>query len=80
VPTFVEELARDECLRLLGQGVIGRVVYADAAMPASQPVGYLLDGQEVFFRAGGGGKLAAATRRAVVAFQTDQMDSDTRTG
>jgi hypothetical protein len=44
-------------------------------MPAAQPVNYLLDDQEVLFRTGGGGKLAAATRRAVVAFQADQIDS-----
>jgi uncharacterized protein len=76
----INELDRDDCLRLLDQGVLGRVVYTDAAMPAAQPVNYLLDGQEVVFRTGGGSKLAAATRRAVVAVQADQIDSDTRTG
>jgi hypothetical protein len=74
------KVERGACLRLLDQGVIGRVVYTEAAWPAVQPVSYLLDGQEVIFRAGEGSKLAAATRCAVVAFQVDQIDSRTDTG
>jgi uncharacterized protein len=78
--TELRELERGDCLRLLDRGVIGRVVYTDAALPAVQPVSYLLDGQEVIFRTGGGSKLAAVTRRAVVAFQADQIDARTHTG
>jgi nitroimidazol reductase NimA-like FMN-containing flavoprotein (pyridoxamine 5'-phosphate oxidase superfamily) len=74
------ELDEAECLRLLEGNVIGRVVFTDAALPAAQPVTYLLDGEEVVFRTGGGSKLAAATRGAVVAFQVDEIDSSTRTG
>jgi hypothetical protein len=74
------ELDEAECLRLLAGSSIGRVVFTDAALPAAQPVTYLLDGEEVLFRTGGGTKLAAATRGAVVAFQVDEIDADTRTG
>jgi nitroimidazol reductase NimA-like FMN-containing flavoprotein (pyridoxamine 5'-phosphate oxidase superfamily) len=74
------ELDEAECLRLLTKSEIGRVVFTDAALPAAQPVTYLLDGEEVVFRTGGGSKLAAATRGAVVAFQVDEMDLRTRTG
>ncbi|WP_212612878.1 pyridoxamine 5'-phosphate oxidase family protein [Pseudonocardia hierapolitana] len=74
------ELDEAECLRLLATGMIGRVVFTDSALPAAQPVTYLLDGEEVLFRTGGGGKLAAATRGAVVAFQVDEIDPSTRTG
>ncbi|GAA0919093.1 pyridoxamine 5'-phosphate oxidase family protein [Pseudonocardia zijingensis] len=74
------ELDGAECLRLLAKSEIGRVVYTDAALPAAQPVTYLLDGEEVVFRTGGGSKLAAATRGAVVAFQVDEIDPITRTG
>jgi uncharacterized protein len=76
----VIELDEAECLRLLTRSVIGRVVFTDAALPAAQPVTYLLDGEEVVFRTGDGGKLAAATRGAVVAFQVDEIDPATRTG
>jgi nitroimidazol reductase NimA-like FMN-containing flavoprotein (pyridoxamine 5'-phosphate oxidase superfamily) len=74
------ELDEAECLRLLTKSEIGRVVYTDAALPAAQPVTYLLDGEEVLFRTAGGSKLAAATRGAVVAFQVDEIDPRTRTG
>jgi uncharacterized protein len=74
------ELDEAECLRLLADHEIGRVVFTDAALPAAQPVTYLLDEEEIVFRTGGGGKLAAATRNAVVAFQVDHIDPTTRTG
>jgi nitroimidazol reductase NimA-like FMN-containing flavoprotein (pyridoxamine 5'-phosphate oxidase superfamily) len=74
------ELDRALCLRLLARKMIGRVVFTDSALPAAQPVTYLLDGEEVVFRTGGGSKLAAATLGAVVAFQVDEIDTDTRTG
>ncbi|GAA5134652.1 pyridoxamine 5'-phosphate oxidase family protein [Pseudonocardia adelaidensis] len=74
------ELEEAECLRLLTKSEIGRVVFTDAALPAAQPVTYVLDDQEVVFRTGGGSKLAAATRGAVVAFQVDEIDPSTRTG
>lgn len=74
------ELGRDECLRLLAGQEIGRVVFTDAALPAAQPVTYLLDDEEVVFRTGSGAKIAAATRNAVVAFQVDRIHPGTRTG
>ncbi|MBB6380887.1 nitroimidazol reductase NimA-like FMN-containing flavoprotein (pyridoxamine 5'-phosphate oxidase superfamily) [Pseudonocardia eucalypti] len=73
-------LTEGECLRLLAGSVIGRVVFVDAALPAIQPVNFLLDGQEVIFRTANGAKLAAATRESVVAFEVDEIDPDTRTG
>jgi nitroimidazol reductase NimA-like FMN-containing flavoprotein (pyridoxamine 5'-phosphate oxidase superfamily) len=74
------ELDEAECLRLLAGHEIGRVVFTEAALPAAQPVTYLLDEEEIVFRTGGGSRLAAATRNAVVAFQVDRIDPDTRTG
>lgn len=73
-------LTRGECLRLLGAGVLGRVVFTDAAMPAAQPVTYILDREEIIFRAVRGSTLATATRHAVVGFQADDIDLRTRTG
>jgi nitroimidazol reductase NimA-like FMN-containing flavoprotein (pyridoxamine 5'-phosphate oxidase superfamily) len=76
----VVELDQTECLRLLAGHDIGRVVFTDAALPAAQPVCYVLDDEEIVFRAGSGSKLAAAARDAVVAFQVDRLDAGTRTG
>jgi hypothetical protein len=36
------ELTRTECRRLLGGGVIGRVICTDSALPTAQPVNYVL--------------------------------------
>lgn len=74
------ELDRRACLRLLGARVVGRVVYTEAALPAAQPVNYVLDGEEVLFRTSSASKLAAATRGAVVAFQVDDIEPEARTG
>lgn len=49
-------------------------------MPAAHPVNYLLDAEEVVFRAGGGGKLAAGVRGRVVGFQVDDIDVARRSG
>jgi nitroimidazol reductase NimA-like FMN-containing flavoprotein (pyridoxamine 5'-phosphate oxidase superfamily) len=74
------ELDEAECLQLLAGHEIGRVVFTDSALPAAQPVTYLLDDEEVVFRIRSGSKLAAATMGAVVAFQVDHIDARTRTG
>jgi nitroimidazol reductase NimA-like FMN-containing flavoprotein (pyridoxamine 5'-phosphate oxidase superfamily) len=76
----VTELDEAECLSLLPRKTIGRIVFTDAALPAAQPVTYFLDDEEVVFRTAGGGKLAAAIRGAVVAFEVDEFDTTTRTG
>ncbi|GAA1325683.1 pyridoxamine 5'-phosphate oxidase family protein [Pseudonocardia xinjiangensis] len=73
------ELDRTECLRLLATGVIGRIVFTEAAMPAAHPVNYLLDGEEVLFRTADG-RTFAATHRTVVGFQADDLDPVTHTG
>ena len=74
------ELTRSECLGLFADGVIGRVIFTDHALPTVQPVNYLLDGEEIIFRTANGSKLAAATRNAVVAFQVDEFDTTARSG
>lgn len=74
------ELDRAACLRLLADCPIGRIVFTEGALPAAQPVTYLLDEEEILFCTVDGSKLAAATRNAVVGFQVDQIDTTTRSG
>ncbi|MFC4015169.1 pyridoxamine 5'-phosphate oxidase family protein [Nonomuraea purpurea] len=76
----LQVLSREECLRLLATTPIGRIVFTDHALPAVQPVNFHLDGQSIVIRTAIGSKLAAATRRAVVAFEADEFDSELRTG
>ena len=76
----LEELSPDECLRLIATVPVGRICYTTQAMPAVDPVNFLVDGDVIVIRTDFGGKLAAATRRAVVAFQADNLDPVTRSG
>ncbi|WP_248963225.1 pyridoxamine 5'-phosphate oxidase family protein [Sphaerisporangium perillae] len=73
-------LSRDECMALLGSTPIGRIVYTDRALPAVQPVNFLLDSTAIVIRTGVGSKLAAAAGNAIVAFEADEFDAETRTG
>jgi len=74
------ELSRAECLRLLATVPIGRISYTKQALPAVDPVNFVLYDGAIVIRTDAGGKLAAATRRAVVAFQADHLDLHLRSG
>jgi uncharacterized protein len=76
----LEELSRAECLRLLASVPIGRISYTRQALPAVEPVNFALHDGAIVIRTDAGGKLAAATRRAVVAFQADDLDLVRRSG
>jgi len=78
--SVLEHLSRDECLRLMGSVPVGRIVYTRQALPAVELVNFALDGGDIVIRTDAGGKLAAATRGAVVAFETDSVDDAGRTG
>jgi uncharacterized protein len=76
----LEELSKTECLRLIATVPIGRISYTRQALPAVEPVNFALHGGAIVIRIHAGGKLAAATRRAVVAFQADDLDLVLRSG
>ena len=76
----LDVLDRDECLALLGEGVLGRVALSMGALPTILPVSYRLVDGHVVFRTGVGSKLDAAARGAVIAFEVDAFDPDERTG
>jgi hypothetical protein len=85
VPTTDEDRAQlaltpEDCLRLLRGAAIGRLAYTSAALPAIRPVSFRLREEGVLIPARVGGALVHAVRGAVVAFQTDDFDSATRTG
>jgi nitroimidazol reductase NimA-like FMN-containing flavoprotein (pyridoxamine 5'-phosphate oxidase superfamily) len=72
--TTLEELSREQCLWLMGQVPLGRIVYTRQALPAVELVNFALDDGDIVVRTDVGGKLAAATRGAVVAFEADSVD------
>jgi len=76
----LERLSRRESLDLLGSLTIGRLVYTRQALPAVQPVNFAVSDGEIIIRSGPGGKVAAAARGDVVAFEADALDTMTRSG
>ena len=70
----LEHLSRDECMRLIGTVPVGRIVYTRQALPAVELVNFALADGDIVVRTDAGGKLAAATRGAVVAFEADSVD------
>ncbi len=73
--TTLENLSREECLRLVGQVPVGRIVYTRQALPAVELVNFALHGGDIIIRTDASGKLAAATRGAVVAFEADSVNT-----
>jgi nitroimidazol reductase NimA-like FMN-containing flavoprotein (pyridoxamine 5'-phosphate oxidase superfamily) len=76
----LEVLSPTDCLALAATVPIGRIVFSDQALPAVQPVNFLLDDGCVIFRTGEGTKLAAVLRDTVVAFEIDDYDAGTESG
>ena len=70
----LERLSREQCMRLLGSVPLGRIVYTRGALPAVELVNFTLDDGDIIIRTDPSGKLAAATRGAVVAFEADSAD------
>jgi nitroimidazol reductase NimA-like FMN-containing flavoprotein (pyridoxamine 5'-phosphate oxidase superfamily) len=70
----LEQLSRHECMRLMGSVPVGRIVYTRQALPAVELVNFALVDGDIVIRTSAKGKLAAATRGAVVAFEADSVD------
>jgi uncharacterized protein len=70
-----QQLSRDECLRLMASVSMGRIIYTRQALPAVELVNFALDQGDIVIKTDAAGKLAAATRHAVVAFEADCLDA-----
>jgi hypothetical protein len=57
-----------------GSVPVGRIIYTRRGLPAVELVNFALDYGDIVIRTDRSGKLAAAARGAVVAFEADQMD------
>ncbi|GAA5041811.1 pyridoxamine 5'-phosphate oxidase family protein [Streptomyces similanensis] len=74
-------LDRPECLRLLAEVPVGRVVYTRQALPAVLPVNFALDpDSSVLLRTSAGSDLVRAVDGVVVAFEADAFDARSRSG
>ncbi len=76
----LRQLTRDDALRLLATTPIGRIIYTRQALPAVELVNFALEGGDIIVRTDRSGKLAAATRGAIVAFEADVVDMEHRSG
>ncbi|MGC5014281.1 pyridoxamine 5'-phosphate oxidase family protein [Streptosporangium sp. DT93] len=81
VPGALETLDREECLRLISAGGVGRVAFDDQGGPVILPVNYVLHEETVIFRTAVGGPFDAGLRTGVegvefkIAFEVDQLDA-----
>jgi nitroimidazol reductase NimA-like FMN-containing flavoprotein (pyridoxamine 5'-phosphate oxidase superfamily) len=77
--TGLERLTHEECLALLAQDEIGRLVFAVGGTAEIFPVNYVLDGEAIVFRTDPGTKLAKGPS-ARVTFEIDAFDRSARSG
>lgn len=76
----LEILDREECLALMRSVPVGRVVFTDRALPAVQPVNFVLDGDDIIIATVPGSTLAVATQGTIVAFEVDAFCPGDHTG
>ena len=70
----LEILDREECLRLLALATLGRIGFTSGALPTVLPVNFHLDRERILVHTARGGRLEAALKNAVVAFEADEFD------
>ena len=75
----VEVLTREECLELLATRPVGQVDVMTELHPVIFPVNYVLDGDAIVFRTGGGPALEHAADQPV-AFEVDDIDVENKSG
>jgi len=76
----LRQMSREECLQLMASVPVGRIIYTRQALPAVELVNFAIDNGDIIIRTDHSGKLAAATREAVVAFEADSLDTDRHVG
>jgi nitroimidazol reductase NimA-like FMN-containing flavoprotein (pyridoxamine 5'-phosphate oxidase superfamily) len=79
-PSALEDIGREECVRLLATVPVGRLaIGVPGAPPFVVPVNYVLDGESIVFRSDPGEKIVQL-RGNPVSFQVDQIDFVAHTG
>ena len=82
-PVGAQRLDEAEALRLLASVDYGRVVFTVNALPAIRPVNHLLDEDRIIIRTRLTSAISSRARSAdgvVVAYEADDINSQTRTG
>lgn len=76
----LEILHLGDCFLLLASVPLGRIAFVEDDEAAIYPVKFLVDGQDVVFKAAAGTKLSAAEVGRYVAFEADSYDASTEAG
>lgn len=76
----LEILGLDDCRTLLGRAEVGRIVFTHHALPAIQPVNFVLHGEHIVFKTSRTSRLFTAVTGAIVAFEVDKVDTASRKG
>ena len=74
------ELSRDECARLLGAGVAGRIALVTPTGPHIMPVNYSVAGEAILVRTTAYSLIGTYARDSMVAFEVDQFDHEFQRG
>jgi nitroimidazol reductase NimA-like FMN-containing flavoprotein (pyridoxamine 5'-phosphate oxidase superfamily) len=83
---IMEELDKNECLKLIGSGGIGRIAYVGRFGPAVLPVNYKLRAGAIVFRTAENAALDEDLRTGIanadykVAFEIDEIDAAAQQG
>ena len=75
----LEKLSRQECLDLLGQQTVGRLIFHDEIGPVAEPVNYAIAADTIVLRIEGGRKHQAMTQ-PLLAFEVDDIEPDLKSG
>ncbi len=76
----LEILHLGDCFQLLESVPVGRIGFLAGGEVVILPVNFLVDGQDVVFRAGTGSKLSAVEVGHYVGFEADSYDAAAETG
>lgn len=74
------ELTLDECMTLLGHGVVGRVAMVTPMGLRILPVNYAMYDDEIVFRTAPGSELGLYGVNSELAFEIDHLDQERREG
>jgi len=66
-------LARDDCMRLLGRGGVGRIAVPGEPVPTMRPVNFALQDGRIVMRTADGALWAAADARVGASFEFDEI-------
>lgn len=78
--SHLRDLDREVCLQLMTRATLGRLALSTPEGPHIIPVGYALVGETVAVRTSAYSVLGTSARAALVAFQVDQVDEESRSG